>query len=229
MVSSGPVPRFTGVLGRHHAGQRQLQRGGFPERQLPWLAALYRAQIGSNAGKEIRWQAEKTLGEQLASEYVSRNQLLNEAAEVYQEQNTDRTDILHEYFIPAENLTVFLEKARAIIPKHQADLLNVTVRNILEDKDTFLRYADRDLFSLVMLFNQPRTDDGDSEMRDATRELIDAALACGGRYYLPYRLHATAAQFAGAYPQATAFFKRKRFYDRDEIFQNQFYLKYGKP
>jgi hypothetical protein len=65
-------------------------------------------------------------------------------------------------------------------------------------------------------------------MTAATRELIDAALACGGRYYLPYRLHATATQFALAYPQASAFFERKRFYDRDEIFQNQFYVKYGK-
>ncbi len=190
---------------------------------------VYRAQIGSNAGKEVRWQAEKTLGEQLASEYVSRNQLLNEGAEVYQEQNADRTDILHEYFIPEERVALFLRKARAIIPRHQVDLLNVTVRNVLEDKETFLRYADRDMFSFVMLFNQPRTGDGESHMEAATRELIDAARACGGRYYLPYRLHATAAQFALAYPQSAAFFERKRFYDRDEIFQNQFYLKYGKP
>ena len=189
---------------------------------------VYRAQIGSDAGKKVRWQAEKTIGEQIASEFVSRNQLLNEGAEVYQEQNADRTDILHEYFIPTENVTVFLAKARAIIPRHKVDLLNVTVRNIFEDKDTVLRYADRDMFSFVMLFNQPITDDGESVMRGATRELIDAAMACGGRYYLPYRLHATEAQFARAYPRAVAFFERKRFYDRDEIFQNQFYLKYGK-
>ena len=206
--------------------------------EIPPLAAsslsklrrqVYRAQIGSNAGKELRWQAEKTLGEQLASEYVSRNQLLNESAEVYQEQNADRTDILHEYFIPGEKVAVFLASVRAIIPKHHLDLLNVTVRNILEDKDAFLRYADRELFSFVMLFNQPRTYGGDLQMESATRELIDAALACNGRYYLPYRLHATAAQFNRAYPQAVEFFERKRFYDPDEIFQNQFYLKYGKP
>ncbi len=215
-----------------------FRRAPCKREEIPRLAAsnlsslrrqVYRAQIGSNSGKEVRWQAEKTLGEQLASEFVSRNQLLNEGAEVYQEQNADRTDILHEYFIPAENVALFLEKARAIIPRHQVDLLNVTIRNILEDKDTFLRYADRDLFSFVMLFNQPRTNDGDSQMKAATRGLIVAALACGGRYYLPYRLHAMAAQFAAAYPQAGAFFERKRFYDQDEIFQNQFYLKFGKP
>ena len=57
--------------------------------------------------------------------------------------------------------------------------------------------------------------------------MIDAALACGGRYYLPYRLHATPEQFDRAYPQASAFFAKKRTYDPDGVFQNQFYLKYG--
>jgi FAD/FMN-containing dehydrogenase len=61
-----------------------------------------------------------------------------------------------------------------------------------------------------------------------TRELVDAAIQAGGRYYLPYRLHATPAQFLRAYPQAEQFFKLKRQYDPQELFQNQFYRKYGK-
>src|SRR5262249_29159306 len=120
------------------------------------------------------------------------------------------------------------EKAREIIPKHDVDLLNVTVRNILEDHVSILRYADRDMFAFVMLFNQPRTSDGDASMERATQELIDLALGCNGRYYLPYRLHATELQFGRAYPHAVNFFERKRFYDPDELFQNQFYLKYGR-
>ena len=60
-----------------------------------------------------------------------------------------------------------------------------------------------------------------------TQELIDAALTAGGRYYLPYRLHATPEQFRRAYPQADEFFELKRVHDPDELFQNQFYLKYG--
>ena len=61
-----------------------------------------------------------------------------------------------------------------------------------------------------------------------TRELIDAALAHGGRYYLPYRLHATEQQFYEAYPQAVRFFELKRQHDSDELFQNQFSLRYGR-
>jgi FAD/FMN-containing dehydrogenase len=41
-------------------------------------------------------------------------------------------------------------------------------------------------------------------------------------------LHATPAQFLRAYPQADEFFNLKRQYDPQELFQNQFYRKYGK-
>src|SRR5262249_12624819 len=58
---------------------------------------VFRAQIGSKAGKEIRWNAEKVLGERVGRKYFSRNQLLDEGAETYEENNADRTDVLHEY------------------------------------------------------------------------------------------------------------------------------------
>jgi FAD/FMN-containing dehydrogenase len=191
---------------------------------------VFRAQIGSQAGKEARWTAEKSLSEQLSkTKFVSRNQLLNEKAEVYQEHNADRTDILHEYFIPPHQVAHFLEQARAIIPRHRGDLLNVTIRNVLEDKDTWLRYADRDMFGFVMLFNQPRTVEAEGQMEAMTRELIEAAIACSGRHYLPYRLHATKEQLFRAYPRAAEFFQRKRVQDPVGLFQNQFYLKYGLP
>jgi FAD/FMN-containing dehydrogenase len=208
------------------------QPSEMPPLELPSFMSLrrevFRAQIGSQAGKELRWKAERTLGEQVAARYVSRNQLLNEPAEVYQEQNADRTDILHEYFVPPEELAPFLARAQSIIPRHSVELMNVTVRNVLADTDAFLRYADRDMFALVMLYNQPRTVEADLQMQTLTRELIEAALACGGRYYLPYRLHATPEQFRAAYPQAEQFFELKRRYDPDELLQNRFYAAYGK-
>ncbi len=117
---------------------------------------------------------------------------------------------------------------RQIIPRYKCDLLNVTVREVNTDEDTFLRYADQRMIALVMLFSQERTEPAEDEMKSLTRELIDTALASEGRYYLPYRLHASIEQFHQAYPQARKFFELKRKYDRDELFQNKFYLKYGK-
>src|ERR1700739_1353929 len=48
----------------------------------------------------------------------------------------------------------------------------------------------------------------DRELR--TRELVDVALHSGGRYYLPYRLHASAEQFRAASPQSQDFFRLKQ-------------------
>jgi FAD/FMN-containing dehydrogenase len=80
---------------------------------------------------------------------------------------------------------------------------------------------------LVLLFVQARSPAGEAQMAAMTRDLINAALDCDGRYYLPYRLHATSEQFNRAYPRAREFFELKRLHDPDELFQNQYYIKYG--
>jgi FAD/FMN-containing dehydrogenase len=165
----------------------------------------------------------------LSGTIFSRNQLLNESAEVFQNRSAETTDILHEYFVPRHRVAGFVEAMRTIIRSRNPNLLNVTVRAVNEDTDTFLRYADQPTFAFVMLFVQKRTVEGDSQMQALTQELIDAAIAHEGRYYLPYRLHATREQFYRCYPQAREFFALKRKYDPDELFQNEFYVKYGVP
>ncbi len=205
----GPIPRLT-AAGSH------------------WLPRLiFRGSAGSTYGKRMRWSAETNLQPELSGTVFSRNQLMNDSADWYLDRSEATTDILHEYFVPRDGATQFLNLARKIILKHDADLLNVTVRDVKTDDDSFLRYADRDMIAFVMFFSQPRTAAGDSEMQRMTQEMIDAVLDAGGRYYLPYRLHATAAQFQRAYPQADQFFTLKRQYDPHELFQNEFYRKYG--
>jgi len=190
---------------------------------------VFRGSADSDYGKELRWSAETKLQPLLAGTIFSRNQLLNEGVEVFQNRSVDSTDILHEYFVPRQHLAGFVEAMRRIIPQHDANLLNVTVRAVNEDKDTFLRYADQPMVAFVMLFVQDRTSAAEMRMQALTRELIDAAIEHEGRYYLPYRLHATREQFYRAYPQAREFFNRKGEYDPEELFQNQFYIKYGEP
>ncbi|HVV02145.1 MAG TPA: FAD-binding oxidoreductase, partial [Verrucomicrobiae bacterium] len=89
-------------------------------------------------------------------------------------------------------------------------------------------YADREMFSLVMLFDQKFEPGAEEMMAGTARLIIAAALRHHGRFYLPYRLHATLEQFREAYPQASAFFELKRKYDPGEVFQNAFYERYGK-
>ena len=194
-----------------------------------WLhRSVFRGSVGNDYGKQLRWSAETTIQPLLGGTVFSRNQLLNDDADWYSDHSAGTTDILHEYFVPRDGTGPFLNEARRIILQNKADLLNVTVRELEPDQDTFLRYADQHIFAFVMFFSQPRTPEGEARMQAITRELIDAAVKLGGRYYLPYRLHATVEQFQRAYPQAGRFFELKRKYDPSELFQNQFYVKYGK-
>ena len=190
--------------------------------------AIFRGSAESDYGKELRWSTEAKLQPLLFGKIFSRNQLLNEGVELFQNRSAHSTDILHEYFVPRHRVTGFVETMRKIIAEHKANLLNVTVRGVNKDEDTFLRYAGQRMIAFVMLFDQPKTDVGEARMQALTRELIDAAISHEGRYYLPYRLHATAEQFHQAYPQARHFFELKRKYDPDELFQNSLYVKYGR-
>lgn len=191
--------------------------------------AIFRGSVGSGLGKEIRWEAETKIAPHLSGTVFSRNQLMDESADWYLDHSDATTDILHEYFLPKDGAVPFLRQAREIIRAHHADLLNVTVRDVETDNDTFLRYADQRMIAFVMFFSQRRTAVADMDMERLTRELIDAALHSGGRYYLPYRLHASVNQFRTAYPQSEEFFLLKRKYDPKNLFENEFYLKYATP
>jgi FAD/FMN-containing dehydrogenase len=191
--------------------------------------AIVRGQVGSDYGKTLRWLAEKRLEGALSSGPVYRNQLFNSPTTVLEDRSAAGTDILHEYFLPPASFGPFVSALRAIVRRHHGDLLNVTLRDLVRDDDTLLRYADQDMVAFVLLFHQARTPEGEASMKAMTRDLIDAALRGGGRHYLPYRLHATPAQLAAAYPQASRFFDLKRRYDPRETFQNAFYLEYGGP
>ena len=96
----------------------------------------------------------------------------------------------------------------------------------MKDDDAFLAYADKEVFGFVMLYNQKKDVAAENEMRILTRRLIDIAISLDGKYYLPYRLHATREQMYAAYPQSQLFFQFKKIYDPGEIFRNQFYESY---
>ena len=199
-----------------------LQEGSFTSIRR----TVFRGSANSAYGKNLRWRAEKFSASQINGKKFSRNQLLNESVEVFQNTDPAYTDILHEYFIPKDRVKDFIDSLKKIIPAYKVDLLNITVRNVKKDDNAFLRYANEEVFGFVMLFNQARTNEAETEMKTATQKMIDAAISLKGTYYLPYRLHATKEQMYSAYPQAMEFFLLKKKYDPTEIFQNKFYQAY---
>jgi len=188
---------------------------------------VLRSSVGSDFGKQLRWTMEKAAMRLVNGKQFTRNQLLSESSEVYGNRKAEWSDILHEYFVPKAELAGFLTELRAEVKEHGVDLLNVTVRDVRADETTFLRYARTDVVALVLLFSMARNPEADSVMAGFTESVIDRALAHGGCYYLPYRLHGTDAQFARAYPMAREFFAAKRRYDPGGLFVNRFYLRYG--
>ncbi|MFT6833675.1 MAG: FAD/FMN-containing dehydrogenase [Planctomycetota bacterium] len=187
---------------------------------------IFRGSIGSDYGKRLRWSLEKRFGAQ-AGGTSTRNAELAEPVHVYANGDPDRTELLFEAFVPHAALDGYRRTIQPLLKESPCDLLNLTIRDVRTDQTTFLRYADQDMFSLVMLFHLERTAEADEELQALTRQLIEAALDAGGRYYLPYRLHATTEQFDRAYPMAQEFFAAKRRYDPEERFQNRFYREYG--
>ena len=188
--------------------------------------SIFRAQIGSDRGKRLRWAAETGLMPRLDRGAVTRNTLLDEPVAALRDHVSTRTDILHEYFVPADRFNDFLAACREIIPVHRQDLLNVTLRYVDTDSSSVLTYAPQPRIAAVMLFVQQRTGEADDDMRAMTAKLIDRVLALGGSYYLPYRLHASREQMRLAYPRLDEFVAAKRRYDPQLRFRNALWDKY---
>ncbi len=136
------------------------------------------------------------------------------------------TYLLQEYFIPAENFLGFANLLRRILLAHEVNALNVSIRHSPADPGTLMRWAPREVFSFVLYYKQRSSRWADADSARWTRQLIDAALGMGGRYYLPYRLHATKEQFARAYPQAETFAALKAEVDPQRRFRNRLWETY---
>jgi FAD/FMN-containing dehydrogenase len=187
---------------------------------------VFRAQIGSDAAKRARWYAETVAAPKASSGIASRNRLLNEPVANLAGRDRSRTDILHEYFLPPEGLEAFLADSRRIVLDSRQDLLNVTLRYVSADPTSVLAYAPAARVAAVLLFSQRMTRADDEDMAAMTVRLIDAALAAGGSFYLPYRLHARRDQVVRAYPRVEEFVAGKRHHDPGLLFRNTMWSRY---
>ena len=183
--------------------------------------AVFRGAQDSYFGKWLRWNLESLVGGEASGTHL-RTILQNEPASTYANRNPEKTDILHEYFIPKDRLVDFIRASAGIISSCEVDLLNVTIRSVQKDEDTVLRYANEDVFALVMLFTYSLDVQTDELMRKCTIRLVEEALQHRGTYYLPYRTHPTVQQFQKAYPTYKHFWAQKKKYDPKGIFNSAF-------
>ena len=196
----------------------------------PWsshaAARLYRWQLGDERWKRWRWRIERDLNPRLAGP-ASRNSLVNEPVATLDDRDPARTDILHEYFVAPERFADFLDLCRRVIPASYQEMLNITLRWVSADGDSMLTYCPSDRIAGVMSFSQEMTARAEADMARMTRALIDGVHALGGAYYLPYRPHATLAQYEAVYPEAAAFAALKREVDPGLVLRNGFWDNYA--
>jgi hypothetical protein len=105
-------------------------------------------------------------------------------------------------------------------------MLNVTLRFVDTDAESYLAYATVPRIAAVMSFSQEMTARAEADMTRLTRDLIDGITAIGGSYYLPYRPHPTVDQLVRAYPKAPQFAAAKRSADPGLIFRNNLWDRY---
>lgn len=188
-----------------------------------WLFGLMRKY---NWAKHYRLVIEKLMFEQ--EEIISRNNAMNWTLSMLAYNSLMYKDILQEYFVPTDKLEDFLDKARTIMQANKVNLLNATIRYVPADTTTLMSYAPEPRFAVVLYINVGKKAADDRHIRTWTQQLIDAALAVDGAYYLPYGLYATKEQMHTAYPgfEKLVSLKQERF-DREEIFVNQLYDTYA--
>lgn len=189
----------------------------------------------------LKWLAEKYVEPRLESCPISRNEALGQGEGCFVSRNNpmhdsvpylmnalqDETDILHEYFIPRIAFTRFVDGLRRITREERANLLNASVR-VVHRESNFLTYAPSDdMLAVVLYLNQATDRAGSERMAVYTRRLIDLASEVGGRFFLPYQLHFTAAQLERAYPEIRAFFAAKREFDPERLLTSTFYERYA--
>lgn len=136
------------------------------------------------------------------------------------------TYVLQEYFVPVEQFDLFVPKMGEIFRRHDANIINVSIRHAKKDPGSLLAWARNEVFAFVVYYKQSTNEPEKQAVAVWTRELIDAAIALGGAYYLPYQIHATSQQFKDAYPRWAEFFALKKTLDPTNKFRNKLWDAY---
>ena len=180
------------------------------------------------------WPGGKEIREHVLDPWLHRNspvvwrnyEASYDVAELEPSSREEYTYVLQEYFIPIGRFDAFVPRMREVLTRHDVNVVNVSIRHATPDPGTLLAWAPEEVFAFVLYYKQRTDAESRQKVARWTRELADAALASGGRWYLPYQPHATPAQFRRAYPRADRFFALKRRLDPNNRFRNRLWDRY---
>ncbi len=180
--------------------------------ERPW-GALYRRFMNylDDARRTVAWRNHEASYDVRSLEPASR------AAATY---------VLQEYFVPVSEFSRFAPRMIEVLKRYGVNVVNVSLRHANADHGSLMSWARQETFAFVLYYKQGVGPADRGEVAVWTRELIDAVLACGGAYYLPYQIHATLSQFLRAYPKAPLLFALKAALDPTYKFRNKLWDAY---
>jgi len=161
-------------------------------------------------------------------EFTNRNQLMRPYIHCLKNENPQETDLLQEYFIPVQKFAQFTDQLRIWSQFYNIKLLNVTLRWLPKNTESFLSYAQSDMIAFVLYFSTELDTSTLEIIKLYTHELTQACLDCKGTFYLPYQQFASQKEVHSSYPMLKEFIQKKNAYDPSNIFTNNWYENYIK-
>ncbi|MGH9723418.1 MAG: FAD-binding oxidoreductase [Bryobacteraceae bacterium] len=136
---------------------------------------------------------------------------------------TKATEMITEIYVPRSALVPFMEDARLLLRERRANVIYGTVRLIVKDEESFLAWAKQSYACIIFNLHITHDAPGLAAAADSFRGLIDLGIRHGGSYYLTYHRFAARGQVEACYPQFSEFLRRKLEWDRQEVFQSDWY------
>lgn len=217
----------------YHYVNDQTQLGDYTSLKRDSIIAIPKLFLGlsrlNDWGKNMFWTTQEGYNKRLDGSYISRNNVMRSDSTFMNYDSVSNTEVLQEYFVPVDQYTHYIDSLREELKDEpNFNLLNITVRYVEKNESAVLSYAKDDMFALVLLINQGKSEESIEATSLVIKKMIDITLEHEGSYYLPYYSYPSKAQLAEAYPRSKEFFEMKVKYDPDERFMNLFYKEYHK-
>jgi FAD/FMN-containing dehydrogenase len=139
---------------------------------------------------------------------------------------TRGSEVITEIYCDREALEPFMADVREYVKRDQVEIIYGTVRLIEQDSESFLPWARKPYACVIFNLHVEHSTRGSIRAGDAFRRMLNIGLKHGGSYYLTYHRHALRQQMDVAYPRFREFLQLKRKYDKDELFQSDWYRHY---
>lgn len=129
-----------------------------------------------------------------------------------------------ELLLPPERLERFIADTDSSCVDWRVPLRSAEVRRTAPEEDSFLRWASREFTQVKLHFAACQGLGAQVRLAQLRREIVDAAIGCGGRFHIASTFEATREQLDACYPQLPAFLAEKRRFDPHERLTNGWYL-----